>query len=56
MRETLVKEAEARRIGAVESTRLDAIHKKEEEERRRDEVALGLSFSVLHNKAHPYPS
>ena len=53
MRETLVKEAEARRIGAVESTRFYAINKKEEEERRREEVALGLCFSLLHTKAHP---
>ncbi len=39
MRETLVKEAEARRIGAVESTRFDAINKIEGEERVREEVA-----------------
>jgi hypothetical protein len=51
MRETLVKEAEARRIGAIESTRFDAINKIEEEERVREEVALGLCSSVLNTKA-----
>ena len=38
MRETSVKEAEARRIGAVESTRFDAINKIEGEERVREEA------------------